>query len=104
MNKLVNKFARFLSENGVKKGDIVGVCMDKNNLFIVSILAVLKLGAAYLPIHPDYPEDRISYILSDSNSKLLICDLKNESEIYQDNSKLYSHQKELLNRYRQSHN
>lgn len=74
LNKLVNKFARFLSENGVKKGDIVGVCMDKNNLFIVSILAVLKLGAAYLPIHPDYPEDRISYILSDSNSKLLICE------------------------------
>ncbi len=34
----------------------------------------------------------------------MICDLKNESEIYQDNSKLYSHQKELLNRYRQSHN
>ena len=72
LNIRVNQFARYLAKKGVCKNDIVGVCMSKKDSFIVSILAILKLGAAYLPMHPDYPEDRIRFILSDSNAKLLL--------------------------------
>ena len=74
LNKFVNKFARFLKQNGIIKNDIVGVYMSKRPWFIISILAIQKLGAAYLPMHPDYPEDRVNYILSDSNCKILITD------------------------------
>lgn len=81
LNSIVNKLARYLAEKNVQKNDIVGVCMNKNSWFIISILAIQKLGAAYLPMHPDYPEDRINYILSDSNSKLLITDQSISSSI-----------------------
>lgn len=74
LNVKVNKFARFIRENGVKENDIVGVYMDKSDLFIVAILAIQKLGAAYLPIHPDYPKERVNYILFDSKAKLVITD------------------------------
>lgn len=74
LNCLVNKFARFLSKYNIVKNDIIGVYMNKNSWFIICILAIQKLGAAYLPMHPDYPEDRVNYILKDSNSKLLITD------------------------------
>lgn len=74
LNSIVNKFARFLKEKNVMQNDIIGVYMNKNTWFIISILAIQKLGAAYLPMHPDYPEDRVNFILKDSNSKLLITD------------------------------
>lgn len=74
LNKLVNKFSRYLISRGVNLGDIIGVYMNKSDWFIISILAILKLGAAYLPMHPDYPSERVSYILDDSNSNLIITD------------------------------
>ncbi len=74
LNCLVNKFARLLKEYNVERNDIVGIYMNKDSWFIICILAIQKLGAAYLPMHPDYPEDRVNYILKDSNSKLLITD------------------------------
>lgn len=88
LNNTVNQFARFLQTKNVDKDDIVGVCMKKNHWFIISILAIQKLGAAYLPMHPDYPQDRINYILSDSNSKLLITDQSIESNIESINPQL----------------
>lgn len=74
LNQIVNKLARFLKNKNIQKNDIVGVYMNKNSWFIISILAIQKLGAAYLPMHPDYPEDRVNYILQDSNTKLLLTD------------------------------
>ena len=54
LNKKVNQFARSLQNLGVKPKDFVGVYMNKTEWFIISILAVQKLGAAYVPMHPDY--------------------------------------------------
>ena len=81
LNCLVNKFARFLKKYNIGKNDIVGIYMNKNSWFIICILAIQKLGAAYLPMHPDYPEDRVNYILKDSNSKLLITDQTINSDL-----------------------
>ena len=74
LNKRVNQLARFLQSKGISQNDIVGVFMNKTDWFILSILAIQKLGAAYLPMHPDYPEERVNYILSDSKAKLVITD------------------------------
>ena len=72
LNNIVNRFARYLLSKGAKAKDIIGVYMNKSDWFIISILAIQKIGAAYLPMHPDYPIERVNYILEDSNSRLLI--------------------------------
>lgn len=72
LNSKINQFAKLFMSLGISKGDIVPVCMDKDISFICSILAIQKLGAAYLPIHPDYPLDRITYIVNDSNSEYIV--------------------------------
>ena len=71
-----NQLAHFLLDNEVKKGDIVPILMDKSLEMIVAILAVLKVGAAFLPIDVQYPQERIDYILRDSNSKVLLTSSK----------------------------
>ncbi len=69
-----NQMANYLRSLGVKQNDIVGVCMHKNQFFIISVLAILKLGSAYLPMSFDFPKDRIKYILVDSHAKVLLTD------------------------------
>lgn len=59
--------------NGVKKGDCVSVLFKEKNInLICSLLGILKCGATFLAIYSDYPDERINYILSNSNSKVLI--------------------------------
>ncbi|MFK7784944.1 MAG: amino acid adenylation domain-containing protein [Crocinitomicaceae bacterium] len=68
-----NQLANFLLEKyALKKGDLVGLKLERDEWMIISILAVLKTGAAYLPIDPEYPENRIEYILGDANCSVLI--------------------------------
>ena len=74
LNEYVNKFANFLKSRGAKKNDIIGVFMNKTDWFIISILAIQKVGGAYLPMHSENPLERITYILEDSKSKILISD------------------------------
>ena len=71
-NQQANQLARFLKENGVNKGDIVAICLDKSIELLITMLAVLKTGAAYLPIDPDYPEDRITYVIDDSMAVCIV--------------------------------
>ena len=72
LNVKVNRRANELRAKGVKRNDIVGLILDKSIEMIVSIFAVIKSGAAYLPIDTSNPEDRIKFILSDSNAKFVI--------------------------------
>ena len=51
---------------GIKKEELVGVCMERSFEMIISILAILKAGAAYVPIDPHYPDNRIQFIVSDA--------------------------------------
>lgn len=67
------KIANNLVAKGVKKGDIVSILFkDKNINLIATLLGILKTGAAFLAIYPNYPKERIEYILKDSNSKILV--------------------------------
>lgn len=65
--------ARALIARGVKPGDTVGVCLDRGPELVVAVLATLQAGAAYLPLDPDYPHDRLRYMVSDSGTQLVIC-------------------------------
>lgn len=72
LEKRSNRFANYLIEEGVQKGDIVGILMDRSIEMVVALIATMKSGAAYLPLDPLYPEERIEYMLSDSSAKFVI--------------------------------
>jgi tyrocidine synthetase III len=77
LNEEVNQLAAYLKTNyNIQPDDLVAVKMEKNEWMIVSILAVHKSGGAYVPIDPEYPQDRIDYMLEDSKCKLLIDDVE----------------------------
>ena len=88
LNEEANKIAHSLIEKGIGVGDIVAFMLLRKSYMISTILGILKSGAAYLPIDPDYPQDRIDYMLSDSNAKILITE--NDIEDLLDNSKTFN--------------
>ncbi|NOQ24119.1 MAG: amino acid adenylation domain-containing protein [Bacteroidales bacterium] len=79
LNKKANLVAQQLREIGIDRDDIVSIFLDRSIETVFSMLGVLKSGGAYLPLDPDYPDDRIDFILNDSRSKIVIS-TKNFSE------------------------
>lgn len=74
LNIKANQLAHLLVEEGVKPDDTVCICMEKSVYLYVSILAVLKTGAGYLPLTPDTPSSRINTILDEIGSPLCLSD------------------------------
>ena len=72
LNKKADLLASLLKKRGVCTGSIVGILGNRSFNMIVAILGVLKAGAAYLPIDHTYPEERIRFMLNDSNANMLI--------------------------------
>jgi amino acid adenylation domain-containing protein len=73
LNEQANQLAHYLIEAGAGPEVIVGICLQRSIELIVSLLAVLKSGAAYLPLDPAYPEQRLLAIAEDAQLKLAIC-------------------------------
>ena len=69
-----SQLAQHLYNNGVREGSIVGICCQRSGHLLRSTLAILKLGAAYLPLDPDFPEDRLVYMIEDSQAVAVIED------------------------------
>ena len=67
-----NQFARWLIQRGIGAEDIVALSLRKSVRAVVAIVGVEKAGAAYMPIDPDHPAERISYLLNDSGADLVI--------------------------------
>jgi len=67
-----NRFARYLRRRGIARGSVVGLMLPRSTDCYVAMLGVLKAGAAYLPIDPEFPQERIAYMLRDSGAKLLL--------------------------------
>lgn len=76
LNKKSNQLARLLREKGVKQGSFTGIMLERSLEMIIGILAIEKAGGAYLPIDPNYPKERINYILKDSGAALLLTQKK----------------------------
>ncbi|SEB35185.1 amino acid adenylation domain-containing protein [Tenacibaculum sp. MAR_2009_124] len=74
LDKYSNQLAHYLVEQGIQPNDFLGICMDRGLELVVAILGTLKTGAAYIPIDPTYPEDRINYMLSDASINLVLSD------------------------------
>ncbi len=76
LNHKSNRLANYLRTLGVGPDKIVALIADRSLEMIIGILGIIKAGGAYLPISPDLPSDRIQYMLSDSNAKLLLAQNK----------------------------
>ena len=73
LNERANQVAHhLLSRAALRADDLVALVLDKSELMMVAILAVWKTGAAYVPIDADYPDDRIGYMLEDTDCRLIL--------------------------------
>jgi len=72
LNAQANQLAHYLRKLGAGPGQLVGICIERSLAMVVSLLATLKSGAAYVPLDPHYPVDRLSWMVQDSGLKVLI--------------------------------
>ncbi len=72
---LSNQLARcIVTEHNIESGDFVGILLDRNEMYVLSILGILKAGAVYVPIDPNYPNHRKEFMASDAVIRLMISD------------------------------
>ena len=72
LNAEANRLAHWLIGQGIGTEDRVAVLLEKSPELVITALAIVKAGGVYLPVDPTYPEDRLSFILSDGDPKLVI--------------------------------
>lgn len=74
MNRVCNRMANALIEKGVCKGDRVAFLLPRTSRQMLAMYAILKAGAAYIPCDPEYPDERIRYILENSEARYILTD------------------------------
>ncbi len=72
LNRRANDVARVLFELDVQPGSLVGICMDRTPNMLAGLLGILKAGAAYLPLDPAFPAERLRFMLDDANVQVLV--------------------------------
>ncbi|XLS30270.1 amino acid adenylation domain-containing protein [Flavobacteriaceae bacterium M23B6Z8] len=72
LNARANKLASLLQANGVQRGQVIGLAMEKTADVVVGMLGILKAGGAYLPIDLSHPQQRIDYIVKNSELKIML--------------------------------
>lgn len=72
LNEKAGKLAGYLEDKGIKSEALIGIMVDRSLDMIIGIMGVLKSGAAYIPIDPEYPKDRIEYMLEDSGARIVL--------------------------------
>lgn len=97
LNSKANKLAIILKEKGIKNGTKVAIRINKSIEMIIGILAIIKVGASYVPIDLSYPKERVEFIIKDSNAKLLITNKK--SNLYKDIIDCYEIEEKELENY-----
>ena len=92
LNERANQLAHFLrSHYQIDGNNLIALCLDRSELMLIGILAVLKAGGAYIPIDPEYPDERINYILKDTKPIAVIA-----NAIYTDRLKEIGLEAQLL--------
>ncbi|WP_428741063.1 amino acid adenylation domain-containing protein, partial [Tenacibaculum sp.] len=87
-----NQLGNYLRDKyKVKPEDLVAITLERSEWVIITMLAILKSGAAYLPIDPAYPQDRIDYMLEDSSCKILV----DEEEILLFQKEIHQYKKSI---------
>ncbi|BAY29639.1 amino acid adenylation domain protein [Nostoc carneum NIES-2107] len=72
LNQKANQLAHHLRTLGVKPETLVGVCIERSLEMVVALLGILKAGGAYIPLDPTYPQDRLEFMLEDSQMPILV--------------------------------
>ncbi|MFJ9695834.1 amino acid adenylation domain-containing protein [Kitasatospora sp. NPDC101183] len=72
LDAAANRTARHLAAAGLGRGDVVALCLERGRDAVVAVLAAARLGAAYLPLDPAYPEARLRHMVTDSGAKVLL--------------------------------
>jgi natural product biosynthesis luciferase-like monooxygenase protein/amino acid adenylation domain-containing protein len=72
LNHRANQLAHYLQRQGIRPEMLVGICVERSLEMMVGLLGILKAGAAYIPLDPQYPPERLAFILSDSQLPLLL--------------------------------
>ncbi|MER2494068.1 amino acid adenylation domain-containing protein [Catenovulum sediminis] len=72
LNQKANQLAWYLREQGIEYGDLIGLHAERGSDLIIALYAILKAGAAYVPLDPTYPPARLKYILADAKPKLVL--------------------------------
>ena len=72
LNHRANQLAHYLQRLGVKTEVLVGICVERSLEMVVGLLGILKAGGAYLPLDPGYPQERISFMLEDSQLSVIL--------------------------------
>ncbi|MBD2510747.1 amino acid adenylation domain-containing protein [Nostoc muscorum FACHB-395] len=81
LNARANQLAHYLQKLGVKPDVLVSICVERSLEMIVGLLGILKAGGAYVPLDPAYPAERLAYMLSDSQVKVLLTQEKLASSL-----------------------
>ncbi len=81
LNASANRLAGLLRSQGVKPGDLVGLCLERGTSMLVGVLGILKAGAAYVPLDPSFPRERLAFMVSDSKMAALITTTALEKEL-----------------------
>ncbi|OUS25462.1 hypothetical protein A9Q99_21285 [Gammaproteobacteria bacterium 45_16_T64] len=90
LDNVVNVLATRLKEAGVSPNDLVALYADRSQYFLAAILAIMKNGAAYVPVDPKYPTDRIRYMLEDSQATVIVSEQRLMNECQSIHSDLQS--------------
>jgi len=72
LNGAANQLARHLISRGVGPGEVVGICMERGPAMVLGLLGILKAGAAYVPLDPNYPADRLQYMIEDAHPRAVV--------------------------------
>jgi len=76
LDKKANQIAHYLVNQGLKSGDIIGVSLLRSTDLVATLIAILKCGSAYIPLDPNFPTERLEFMLQDSEAKFLITNKK----------------------------
>lgn len=72
LNTQANQLAHYLQKLGVRPDRLVGICIERSLEMVVGLLGILKAGGAYLPLDPDYPPERLAFMLEDAGISVLL--------------------------------
>ncbi len=72
LNRQANQLAHYLSSLGVVAGSLVGLCLERSVEMVVGLLGILKAGGAYVPLDPTYPQERLAFMLEDTQASVLL--------------------------------
>ncbi|MBX3611483.1 MAG: amino acid adenylation domain-containing protein [Hydrogenophaga sp.] len=77
LEQRANQFGHLLAQRGVGPGALVGVCMARGPELVPTLLGILKTGAAYVPLDPGFPKDRLDYMAEDAGLRLIVTEAAN---------------------------